>query len=141
MSPFSINFLLIFCFLTQQLDYKLKNIDRNFCKRTKHMVHTTMACKRTIGGVGQQGAAHTSLPTVRYYSRRLIVLYLSLQYLPISLLVITMEWTDEKVLQLTEECKSKPCLWEPNHPNYKLHIKKNTVGNRWQMLLRLMQEK
>lgn len=49
-----------------------------------------------------------------------------------------MEWTDEKVLQLIEECKSKPYLWEPNHPDYKLHIKKITVVNRWQMLLKLM---
>lgn len=77
MSPFSINLLLIFCFLTQQLGYK-KKISTGISVKKQHIVRTTIGCKRTIGGVGLQGAAHTSLPTVRYYSRRLIVLYLSL---------------------------------------------------------------
>uniref|UniRef100_A0A1B6MSW9 MADF domain-containing protein n=1 Tax=Graphocephala atropunctata TaxID=36148 RepID=A0A1B6MSW9_9HEMI len=45
-------------------------------------------------------------------------------------------WTYERILEMIEEYRLRPCLWNPSHPQYKLMTKKEDA---WQSLSQLFE--
>lgn len=71
-----------------------------------------------------------------YLNKSSLVIVLCLVLYTCYFVSIAMEWTDEKVLVLIEEYKSRPGLWEPNHPHYKYVNRKNDY---WRSLANAVQ--
>lgn len=73
---------------------------------------------------------------ILYLNKSSLVIVLCLVLYTCYSVSIAMEWTDEKVLVLIEEYKSRPGLWEPNHPHYKYANRKNEY---WRSLANAVQ--
>lgn len=76
------------------------------------------------------------LLAILYLNKSSLVIVLCLVLYTCYFVSIAMEWTDDKVLVLIEEYKSRPGLWEPNHPHYKYANRKNEY---WRSLANAVQ--
>lgn len=73
---------------------------------------------------------------ILYLNKSSLVIVLCLVLYTCYFVSTAMEWTDDKVLVLIEEYKSRPGLWEPNHPHYKYANRKNEY---WRSLANAVQ--